>query len=133
MEDLAAAGPQLRDRARYQFGSQSPDSGLLVGLFKNPTPEESEQAAMAGGGMRKCPFCAEFVKKEAVLCRYCGKELPKSEPSSASAKPKRPPSDPAEVQARLEEEKESKKTLITRGAIVGVGFVVWWMVNGFGS
>ena len=25
---------------------------------------------------RKCPYCAESVKMEAVVCRHCGRELP---------------------------------------------------------
>jgi hypothetical protein len=28
---------------------------------------------------RKCPFCAEHVKAEAKVCRYCHKELPSAE------------------------------------------------------
>jgi Putative heavy-metal-binding len=38
-------------------------------------------AVVAESDERKCPFCAEMVKREAKVCRHCGRDLPADDTS----------------------------------------------------
>ncbi len=59
----------------------SPLIGIIAALIAKPDEGKVEKSKIAGGKSKKCPYCAELVKVEAIVCKHCGKDLPEGEKS----------------------------------------------------
>lgn len=51
-----------------------PIGALFVSLSR-PTGEAMAVQTGESGDFRKCPYCAEAIRREAVKCKHCGSEV----------------------------------------------------------
>lgn len=80
--------------------------GFLLVAFMPALPKDEEEATIETQAIeqpsdeRKCPFCAEMIKKEAIVCKHCGRDVEPEKPEEEK---------PAEIIVENTAESEAEK------------------------
>lgn len=87
-----AAALVMRNKARsgcggFAIGFLLRPLGLILALVTAPDHREAERRSLVSGEMRRCPHCAELIRRAALKCRYCGSSVSPLEPEDSEGPP----------------------------------------------
>ena len=53
----------------------TPLIGLIASIVSSTNTQGVEQEKLNTGESKRCPYCAELVKAQALICKHCGKDV----------------------------------------------------------
>ena len=68
----------------WLFGTLLFIVALPVALLLQPDRQALDAQALASGDLRKCQACAELIRRDATVCRYCGHAKETEQPNDPS-------------------------------------------------